>query len=494
MSQPELPVATLRCSRKDPVAVVCHQSAQCYFRPDTEELIFIGDDHADEFDHHWQEMNARMDAFHRANANYSTALERYAVAASKAALPHGETEKRQMALTEAEQALEKSRAAIKKELGDFSLSSMSYDEVIELIPVVQGKGGRNGKSKPYAYVKKGYFSQTQAGRKLHNVSLKGKDKRSAQASIYSKDKNGKTVISSSKLAEQLTALEWPKIKLELRDVIKWAGSDFDLDKLNSDFVLFDWAESWNHSQFNGTKELTDNLDMSRGAQFMRFASNVGASGEFDVAKGTAAFKGEANAALTVASGKVNYTAYVPDRLGCALRYIDDRGNDFNMGLLRLCLTPELTGFVGASVQIEGQLQIARSGDQQVLMGQPGGRLPRFHERKTRGAAFHQQMAAEDEGLSVTAQAFAGARVEGSLKGSLQWLKPTPPRDLNPNVAGLLQSTGKYTDFCTIGSSIAGLAGAGAGGKFYCTFINGKFCFHVAAQFVLGRRGEGRGYL
>ncbi|PRA48186.1 hypothetical protein, partial [Pseudomonas sp. MYb115] len=190
MSQPELPVATLRCSRKDPVAVVCHQSAQCYFRPDTEELIFIDDDHAGKFELHWQEMNARMDAFHRANANYSTALERYASASSKVALPPGETEKRQMALTEAEQALEKSRAAIKKELGDFSLDSMSYDEVIELIPVVQGKGGRNGKSKPYAYVKKGYFSQTQAGRKLHNVSLKGKDKRSAQASIYSKDKNG----------------------------------------------------------------------------------------------------------------------------------------------------------------------------------------------------------------------------------------------------------------------------------------------------------------
>ncbi|MGO4005128.1 hypothetical protein ABVN23_29190 [Pseudomonas fluorescens] len=490
MSQPELPVATLRCSRKDPVAVVCHQSAQCYFRPDTEELIFIDDDHAGKFELHWQEMNARMDAFHRANANYSTALERYAGAASKAALPPGETEKRQMALTEAEQALEKSRAAIKKELGDFSLDSMSYDEVIELIPVVQGKGGRNGKSKPYAYVKKGYFSQTQAGRKLHNVSLKGKDKRSAQASIYSKDKNGKTVISSSKLAEQLTALEWPKIKLELRDVLKWAGSDFDLDKLKSDFVLFDWAESWNHSQFIGTKELTDSLDLSRGAQFMRFASNVGASGEFDVAKGTGAFKGEANAALTVSSGKVSYTAYVPDRLGWALRYTDDRGNDFNMGLLRLCLTPELTGFVGASVQIEGQLQIARSGDQQVLMGQPGGRLPRFHERKTRGVAFHQQMAAEDEGLSVTAQAFAGARVEGSLKGSLQWLKPTPPRDLNPNVAGLLQSTGKYTDFCTIGSSIAGLAGAGAGGKFYCTFINGKFCFHVAASLCWGVGAKG----
>ncbi len=145
------------------------------------------------------------------------------------------------------------------------------------------------------------------------MSLKGKDKRSAQASIYSKDKNGKTVISGSNLAEQVMALEWPKIKLELRDVLKWSGSDFDLDKLKSDFVLFDWAESWSNSQFSGTRELNESLDLSRGAQFMRFASNVGASGEFDVAKGTAAFKGEATAALTVATGKVSYTAYVPDR-------------------------------------------------------------------------------------------------------------------------------------------------------------------------------------
>ena len=490
MSQAETPDAVNRLSRKDTAEVAWYQAAQCYYRPETEELIFIADDHAGKFAGHWREMNLRMDEFHRANAQYSSALEHYAGAAAKAALLPQEEEKRRRAVAAAEAELEKSRAALKERLGEFSTSGMSYDDVVELIPVVKAKDGRSGKPKRYAYVKKGYFSDGQTGKKLHAVSMKGKDKKSAKESIFSKDKHGNTLISTSKLAEQLTALEWPKIKLELKDVLKWAGSDFDLDELKKDFVLFDWAESWNHSLNKGTEKFSENVDVTRGAQFMRFVSNVGASGEFDVQKGNVAFKGEAKSSLTLASGLVNFNAYVPDRVGWALRYTNAKGVDFNMGMLRLCLTPELSGFIGASVHLEGQLQVVMQGDQQLLAGQPGGRLPRFSERKTRGAVFHQQMAAEDEGLKLTAQGFAGARVEGSLKGSLQWLKPTPPADLNSNVAGLLQSSGEYTDFCSIGGSIAGLAGAGAGGKFYCTFINGRFCFHVAASLCWGLGAKG----
>ncbi|WP_449104525.1 hypothetical protein [Pseudomonas mohnii] len=488
MSQADTPIAQLRTSRKDPVVVAYHQSMQCYYRPETEELIFIADQYAGTFENHWREMDFRMNEFHRANAGYSRALEHYVNASVKTLLSPLEEQRRKKALMTAESELEDIRAALKEKLGNFSTSAMSYDDVVELIPVAHAKYGRYGKPKPYVYVKKGFFSTSQAGRKLHAVSMKGKDRKSAAQSIFIQDKHGNTLISTSKLTEQLKALEWPKIKLELKDVLKWVGSDFDLDELKNDFVLFDWAESWNHSLRGGTAELSANVDVSGGAQFMRFASNVGASAEFDIAKGNTALKGEAQASLTLASGRVNLTAYVPDRLGWALRYTS-KGNDFNMGLLRLRLTPELSGFVGASVQLEEQLQIARSGDQQVLVGNPGGRLPRFTERKVRGAVFHQQMAAEDEGLSISAQAFAGARVEGSLKGSLQWLKPTPPADANTNIE-LLKSSGTYTDFCSIGSSIAGLAGAGAGGKFYCTFINGKFCFHVAASLCWGVGAKG----
>jgi hypothetical protein len=55
---------------------------------------------------------------------------------------------------------------------------------------------------------------------------------------------------------------------------------------------------------------------------------------------------------------------------------------------------------------------------------------------------------------------------------------------------MLMSSGEFTDFCTIAPSIGGLAGVGASGKFHCTFINGKFCFHVAASLCWGYGAKG----
>ncbi|HBC1011851.1 TPA: hypothetical protein IGZ65_003487 [Escherichia coli] len=43
---------------------------------------------------------------------------------------------------------------------------------------------------------------------------------------------------------------------------------------------------------------------------------------------------------------------------------------------------------------------------------------------------------------------------------------------------------------TIGASIRGLAGIGAGAKFLCEFINGKFCFKVAASLCCGTGAKG----
>lgn len=70
------------------------------------------------------------------------------------------------------------------------------------------------------------------------------------------------------------------------------------------------------------------------------------------------------------------------------------------------------------------------------------------------------MKEEDEGTSVSANAFAGASVEYSLKGAVQWLKPTPPPSVDSIV--IPKTTGTFTDFATIGASISGLAGIGAG--------------------------------
>jgi hypothetical protein len=489
MSQANAHAAELRISKEDPVMVVHHQSTRCYFRPETEELIFIADTDAGEFEKHWRDMAQRMNAFHLAKEQYSRALENYAKRSSASALPPLEAEAHAKEMMAVESRLEAQRAALREKLGEFSQDKMSYDDVVELIPLAVTKGKKGSKPTRYAYVKKGYFSKSQEGRKLHKVSLKGDKKKGAENSIYGRDKQGKHRIDTQKLKEQLTTLQWPKIKLELKDVVKWTGLDFDPEALNEDTTLFDWAKRWNESLV-GETELGENVDVSGAAQFMRFVSNVGASAEFDPGKGNVAVKGEAKASLTVASGMVSLSAFVPDRLGWSLSYTNAKGNVFDMGMLRLHLSPELSGFVGASVQLEAQLQIVTQGDQQLLAGQPNGRLPRFTERRTKGAVFHKQMGAEDEGLQLTGEAFAGARVEGSLKGGLQWLKPTPPADVNASVAGLLKSSGEFTEFCSISGSIAGLAGAGAGGKFHCTFINGKFCFHVAASLCWGYGAKG----
>ena len=492
MTEANVPVAENMTSKQGSVVIAYHEATQCYFCPETEELVFIAASHAGKFETHWRVMNMHMDEFHQAKGNYSSALEHLAHAAATSTLSSLERGKRTTAVSAAESELEQKRKALQEHLGQFSLEGMSYDDVVELIPVFEKgvKNRRGSKPKPYVYVKKQYFRTTQEGRKLHTVALKGKDKKSAKESIYSKDKNGNTRIDTSMLAKQLTDLQWPKLKLELQDVLKWSGSDFDLDTLKSDFVLFDWAESWNNSLLAQTEGLGANVDVSRGAQFMRFASNVGASAQFDLAEGQASIKGEAKASVTMASASVNLEAFVPDRLGWKLSYTSANGHEFEMGMLRLHIIPQLTGFIGASVVVEGQLQVVVKGNQQMLVGQPGGRLPRFTDRNHRGAVFYKQMAEEDEGLQLTGEAFAGARAEASLSGGLQWLKPTPPPGVVFGLDGILKSTGEYTNFCTIGSNISGLAGAGIGGKFNCTFINGRFCFHVAASLCWGLGAKG----
>ncbi|WPN51992.1 hypothetical protein QMK52_24270 [Pseudomonas sp. P9_2] len=491
MNETNAPDAENRISKQNPIVVAHQGSGQCYFRPETEELIFIADRDANDFEEHWRDMMTRVNEFHLAKEAYSRALEQYAKAASANPMRVAEDDPHAKEVAAAEAKLEKEREALRKKLGKFSQEGMSYDDVVELLPIGgQGAKRKNGvKPTRYAYVKKGYFTQSEEGRKLHKVSLKGSDQKGGKKSIYVKENGKRRRIDEKKLKEQLAEVKWPKVKLDMADIVQWTGLDFDPEALNKDFALFEWAESWNKSLV-GQKALGANVDISGGAQFMRCISNVGASAEFDPNKGNVAVKGEAKASLTVASAVVNLAAYFPDRMGWSWSYTNTQGNTFDMGMVRLCLTPELSGFIGASAQVEAQLQVVTQGDQQVLAGQPDGRLPRFSERRTKGATFHKQMAAGDEGLSLSGEVFAGIRAEGSLKGSLQWLKPTPPADVDARFAGILKSSGDFTDFCTIGGNVAGLFGAGVGGKLHCTFINGRFCFHVAASLCWGAGAKG----
>lgn len=487
MSSADISVAENSICKSKPVVVAHHQSAQCYFCPETEELVFIADSEAAAFEAHWTEMQQCVNDFHQEKINYSVAIEQYGIAKETTAAPEASFHD---AVVRAEKNLELKREKLKEKIGEFSTQDMKYNDVVELIPVSGQSAKRKAGEKraPVVYVKKGYYSKGKDGRKLHTVSLKSSDKKGGAESIFERRSDGKIRrIDDKKLKRQLAELNWPKIKIDLKDVVKWAGLGFDPEALSMDCSLFDWAESWNAAA-QGEATWGDHIDFEGGAQFMRFVSNFGANVEIDPRKQQFSIKGEGGGSLTAAAGIASFSIYAPDRIGWALTVNPSDENEvpFNLGMMRLSLNVRLAAFIGATLQVEAQFQVVSSGDQQTVMGQPG-RLRRFSERRSRAYDFHQQMSSEDEGIKLSAEAFAGARAEGTLTGSLQWLKPTAAGDTN---GGILETTGEYVDFCKIGPSIAGLAGVGAGLSFHCTFINGKFCFHFAASLCKGAGAKG----
>lgn len=443
MSGADISVAENRICKIKPVVVAHHQSAQCYFCPETEELVFIADSEAAAFEAHWKEMQQCVNDFHQEKINYSVAIEKYGIAAEAAAAPEASFHD---AVVRAEENLELKRAQLKEKIGEFSIQDMKYNDVVELVPVSgQSAKRKAGKKRaPVVYVKKGYYSKGKDGRKLHTVSLKSSNKKGGAESIFERRSDGKIRrIDDKKLKRQLAALDWPKIKFDLKDVVKWAGLGFDPEALSMDCSLFDWADSWNAAA-QGEAKWGDHIDFEGGAQFMRFVSNFGANFEIDPRNRQFSIKGEAGGSLTAAAGIASFSIYAPDRIGWALTVNPSDENEvpFDLGMMRLSLNVRLAAFIGATLQVESQFQVVSSGDQQTVMGQPG-RLRPFSERKSKAYDFHKQMSSEDEGIKLSAEAFAGARAEGTLTGSLQWLKPTAAGETN---GGILETTGEYVDF------------------------------------------------
>lgn len=477
-----------------------HESGILYFRPETEEIIVVPAQDAGEFESHCLEMMKCVDEFHQAKHAYSTAIEQYGLQRQKPGM--NDTQSQVKEVVAAETALDKKREALLEKLKDDETSGMGYQDVVELLPLLdtRKKGPGNQKlGRRFAYASQRYYSERSGGRskagakkKWRSVSLSNKDKATGKDSIYSVDSRGRRSIDTKKLKEQLTKDILPTIKVELKDYV-------NLDDYNVDKTLFDWAESWNKS-VNGNHTFDNGVEVSGAAQFMRFVSNVGAEAEFNPNEGKVSIKGEAKASLALATGIGLAVLYIPDRLGWELKYTPGEEkadgsaeagrSSFNMGVMRIYIENKLIGFVGASAQLEAQLQVmVKDNKQQVVAGQRQGRLPRFQERQSgRSGQFYRQMKEEDEGASLSAEAFAGARAEYSLKGAVQWLKPAEPA--KAGTANVPKTVGEFSDLATIGTSIAGLAGIGAGAKFHCTFINGKFCFKVAASVCLGLGAKG----
>jgi len=117
-------------------------------------------------------------------------------------------------------------------------------------------------------------------------------------------------------------------------------------------------------------------------------------------------------------------------------------------------------------------------------------MPSFHQRRKRGIRLDNKENIQDKNFEIREEAFAGVRVEGSFKGSFQWMKPCGPMVPDDFSRALKSASSEYVSFCTVSASIAGLAGLGAGSSFHCSYINGRFCVYVAAYLCWGVGAKG----
>lgn len=347
MSEPVPPVATNTLSKqKNNIVVVSHASSNVYFRPDTEEVILLSDDVAGEFNTHCAQLMTCMDDMHHAGELYSTAVERYGKGFCTVSARDSEHQLEVTAVKQQE-TLNDKKKALQGMLGDFS--PKGYDTIVELIPIVTRKrhGNRSGLGSRYVYARKGYYDQLGAGKK-HTVSMNQRS--SPEGSIYTYDADGnRKNIDIAKLKAQLKKL--PEVKLP---VALFSIDDDDIGHI--DKTLTGWADAWNNSLVVDGINIGSHIDVSAGAQFMRFTANAGASGEWEAKSGKLAFKAEASAVLAIAQGSASAEYYLPDRIGWPLVYIPNgAGTPLNMGMLRVYFETELVGFAGASAQIENQL-------------------------------------------------------------------------------------------------------------------------------------------
>lgn len=494
--QPPAAENTLSKSEENVVSVK-HTSCQCYFRPETGDLIFLSESDSGEFDELTQKLSRLMALLDDAREKYSAAMQAY-FNKKKDIVNQEKLPSYFNAVVAAELEVEKATKAIQQEVGEFD-AEKGYSPVVELISLEPLKKSVYGRF--YCYLKKSDYDAFKEKLTLFNLKNFGSE------DFYQRDKDGNIVAINK---DEIIA-RYKKIKESLSEMCGGSKS-FSLEG-EYDKSLADWADAWNERDDYSMEGQI--IDVSAGAQFLRFSSNAGASVEWDPRKGEGQIKGEAQAELILASAHASTTFYQPDRSGWQLKFIiNDENKEANLGVLRAKLEASLTGFAGASANIEGNLQFVVSDGQQKIMGirSPLSRL----EERLRG--IHVDTEKEPTlTMDVGGELFAGVKAGGTFGGALQWLKPfnslvehlpdmlrtfgidavlsgdkvldkvIQSRDL---LTGDSAEEGEFTDFAAFNVGAEVQAGVGLSGDFSFTFEQGKFKFHVAAGICLGAGAEG----
>lgn len=370
----------------------------------------------------------------------------------------------------------------------------TFQNIVELLPVMIKDPSKSGniRTNRFAYLRKFVISEDRSHRikirELNSSTRESGSTRQGSDSIIEEDRHGNKRYNLKKLTEQLTT---PQATGKL---FKIPGPS------KSDYVLRDLIKPWAEELENilSIDEELGILDISGGAQFMRYAYTAQINGDIDLLKGRINLKGELSGEFALAKGAIDASIFIPDRLGILwqLEGLDSQGRvqSYPIGHFRCKLGAYLTGFIGASVGICAQLSVQvveQNGvKRQVLSGNKGGKKNKnFKSRNQQGNSINQQIKDTDaQGTSFDASGFLGARAEVGVVGALQWLKPLSfyseeqRKELNNQL--------EFEDFASANPKVGLMAGIGGGVSFYCQLHDGKILIRCHASLCCGVGAKG----
>lgn len=370
----------------------------------------------------------------------------------------------------------------------------TFQNIVELLPVMIKDPSKSGniRTNRFAYLRKFVISEDRSHRikirELNSSTRESGSTRQGSDSIIEEDRHGNKRYNLKKLTEQLTT---PQATGKL---FKIPGPS------KSDYVLRDLIKPWAEELENilSIDEELGILDISGGAQFMRYAYTAQINGDIDLLKGRINLKGELSGEVALAKGAIDASIFIPDRLGILwqLEGLDSQGRvqSYPIGHFRCKLGAYLTGFIGASVGICAQLSVQvveQNGvKRQVLSGNKGGKKNKnFKSRNQQGNSINQQIKDTDaQGTSLDASAFVGARAEVGVVGALQWLKPLS--FYSEEERKKLNNQLEFEDFASANPKVGLMAGIGAGFSLYCKIVNGKILIRCHASLCCGVGAKG----
>lgn len=348
--------------------------------------------------------------------------------------------------------------------------------IMELIPM--SKRGAAG-------FKMTYVRSDKITNHFRKYELSKGDTKSASNSFLKKtvttsapDANGKTKekttykIDKEKLLKQFSTIK-PSIKTSI------AGTDIIK---NADFILSDWAKEHNKTlehaldDFNQMYKDSPGVDLSAQAQLMRFSRGLSVGADYNPLDKQLNAKIKGHASFVLGEAKAEFKKHIPDKMGAEMTYPGNSGKEETLGHIKAVITIAAAGSVGASLGVEAGLLVDWGGKTAKGYGIRGANTKLQLKSLPGMQKSNLSLPVPDAQVGGELGAFVGLEASVNIAGTIEWKSPE-----------------KNLDFRVFAKLVPGItlqAGAGATGKFYVTFVKGKFRIFCKAGLCWGAGAKG----